>query len=383
MRRCLLAIIVTALLAVQSLYSVGQPAKAEAAIAEIMQQHEVAGLSVAVVKKGKIIYTHAFGKKNIEKQLPLEENDIFRIASISKSFSATAIMQLVEAKKLSLDDNVSNLVGFTVRHPEFPNTVITLRMILSHRSAINDSQGYFTLDAINPAKNTNWQKCYSEYEPGTGYRYCNLNYNMAGTIIEKISGERFDRYIQKHILEPLDLYGGYWVDGLDSTRFTTIYEYDDSLKKLVAQPMAYAPRRDEINNYVMGYSTPIFSPTGGMKISAPDLARYMIMHMNRGKANGRRIIKKKNAITMQTPLSEKEGYGLAISTTDKLIAGKTLKGHTGSAYGLFSAMFFDPKEKWGLVVINSGSKPGYTNGYHTVIRKTVNALYEFMIKEKE
>jgi CubicO group peptidase (beta-lactamase class C family) len=383
MPRFLLFMVCTALLFMQSLFSIAQPAKAEDSIAAILQQHEVMGLAVAVVKKGKLVYTHSFGWKNKELNQPLQDDNLFRIASISKSFSATAIMQLVEAKKISLDDDISKLVGFTVRHPKFPNTVITLRMILSHRSAINDSQGYFTLDAINPAKNINWQKCYSEYEPGTGYRYCNLNYNMAGTIIEKISGERFDRYIQKHILEPLDLYGGYWVDGLDSTKFTTIYEYSDSLKKLVGQPMAYAPRRDEINNYVMGYSTPIFSPTGGMKISAPDLARYMIMHMNKGKANGRRVIKKKSAITMQTPLSEKEGYGLAISTTEKLITGKTLKGHTGSAYGLFSAMFFDPKEKWGIVVINSGSKPGYTDGYHTVIRKTVNALYEFMIKEKE
>jgi CubicO group peptidase (beta-lactamase class C family) len=181
----------------------------------------------------------------------------------------------------------------------------------------------------------------------------------------------------------LNLYGGYWIDGLDSTRFVTIYEYDDSLKKLIPQPMAYAPRREEVNNYVMGYTTPIFSPTGGMKISAPGLARYMIMHMKLGKANGRRIIKKKNALTMQTPLTEKEGYGLAIATTDKLIAGKTLKGHTGSAYGLNSAIYFDPKEKWGVVVICSGSRAGYSDGYHTVIRKTVNALYEFMIKKKE
>ncbi|HRE39619.1 MAG TPA: serine hydrolase domain-containing protein, partial [Chitinophagaceae bacterium] len=340
MRRFFLMSLLAASLVTLSLHSVAQPSRAEDSIATIMQQHEVMGLAVAVVKKGKLVYTHSFGLKNKELNQPLQEENLFRIASISKSFSATAIMQLAEAKKLSLDDDVSNLVGFTVRHPKFPNTIITLRMILSHRSAINDSQGYFTLDAINPAKNANWQKCYSEYEPGTGYRYCNLNYNMAGTIIEKISGERFDKYIQKHILEPLGLYGGYWVDGLDSTRFASIYEYDDSLKTLVAQPMAYAPRRQEIGSYVMGYSTPIFSPTGGMKISAPDLARYMIMHMKMGKANGKRIIKKKSAITMQTPLSEKEGYGLAIATTDKLIAGKTLKGHTGSAYGLYSAMYF-------------------------------------------
>lgn len=382
MRRFFLMSLLAASLVTLSLHSVAQPSRAEDSIATIMQQHEVMGLAVAVVKKGKLVYTHSFGLKNKELNQPLQEENLFRIASISKSFSATAIMQLVEAKKLSLDDDVSNLVGFTVRHPKFPNTIITLRMILSHRSAINDSQGYFTLDAINPAKNANWQKCYSEYEPGTGYRYCNLNYNMAGTIIEKISGERFDKYIQKHILEPLGLYGGYWVDGLDSTRFASIYEYDDSLKTLVAQPMAYAPRRQEIGSYVMGYSTPIFSPTGGMKISAPDLARYMIMHMKMGKANGKRIIKKKSAITMQTSLSEKEGYGLAIATTDKLIAGKTLKGHTGSAYGLYSAMYFDPNEKWGIVVITNGCRPGYTDGYNTVIRKTVNVVYNHIVSEK-
>jgi CubicO group peptidase (beta-lactamase class C family) len=382
MRRFLLFMVYTVVFFWQSLCSLAQPARAEDSIAAIMQQHEVMGLSVAVVKKGKLVYTHSFGWKNKELNQPLQEESLFRIASISKSFSATAIMQLAEAKKLSLDDDVSKLVGFTVRHPKFPNTVITLRMILSHRSAINDSQGYFTLDAINPAKNTNWQKCYSEYEPGTGYRYCNLNYNMAGTIIEKISGERFDKYIQKHILEPLGLYGGYWVDGLDSTRFASIYDYDDSLKTLVAQPMAYAPRRQEIGSYVMGYSTPVFSPTGGMKISAPDLARYMIMHMKLGKAGGRRIIKKKSAITMQTPLSEKEGYGLAIATTDKLVAGKTLKGHTGSAYGLYSAMYFDPNEKWGIVVITNGCRPGYTEGYNTVIRKTVNVLFRYIVSEK-
>lgn len=382
MRRFFLMSLLAASLVTLSLHSVAQPSRAEDSIATIMQQHEVMGLAVAVVKKGKLVYTHSFGLKNKELNQPLQEESLFRIASISKSFSATAIMQLAEAKKLSLDDDVSNLVGFTVRHPKFPNTIITLRMILSHRSAINDSQGYFTLDAINPAKNTNWQKCYSEYEPGTGYRYCNLNYNMAGTIIEKISGERFDKYIQKHILEPLGLYGGYWVDGLDSTRFASIYEYDDSLKTLVAQPMAYAPRRQEIGSYVMGYSTPIFSPTGGMKISAPDLARYMIMHMKMGKANGKQIIKKKSAITMQTPLSEKEGYGLAIATTDKLIAGKTLKGHTGSAYGLYSAMYFDPNEKWGIVVITNGCRPGYTEGYNTVIRKTVNVLFRYIVSEK-
>jgi len=362
-----------------SLHSFAQTEKAEAGIQEIMQQNNVVGLSVAVVKKGKIIYTHSFGMKDVESNTPLTDDCLFRIASISKSFSATSIMQLVEAKKLSLDDDVSKLVDFAVRNPRFPKTVITLRMILSHRSSINDSQGYFTLDAINPAKNPNWINCYSDYEPGTGYRYCNLNYNMVGTIIEKISGERFDQYVKHHILDPLGLYGGYCVDSLDKTRFATIYEYNVDSAKFFASPAAYAPRREEIAKYVMGYSTPIFSPTGGMKITATDLARYMIMHMNYGRGNGQRIIKKKYARQMQTKLSEEEGYGMAIMTTDKMIPGITLKGHTGSAYGLYSAMFFDPKEKFGIVVISNGCDPAYSDGFNTVIREAVNVLYSSLI----
>jgi len=376
---CFSFIVTAFFLLILSLHCAGQPDKAEAAIRDIMQQSKVVGLSVAVVKKGKLIYTHSFGLKDIDSNTPLTDDCLFRIASISKSFTATSIMQLAEAKKLSLDDDISDLVGFSIRNPKFPNTVITLRMVLAHRSSINDSQGYFTLDAINPAKNPNWANCYNAYEPGTGYQYCNLNYNMAGTIIEKITGERFDQYVKHHILDRLGLYGGYCVDSLDASRFATIYEYDDSVKSFKASPNAYAPRREEIAKYVMGYSTPIFSPTGGMKISATDLARYMTMHMNRGKANGKRIIKKNSAISMQTALSEKEGYGLAISTTAKLIAGKTLKGHTGSAYGLYSAMFFHPEEKFGIVVITNGCHPGYTDGFNTVIRKTMNCLYDNLI----
>jgi hypothetical protein len=356
-----------------------QPEKAEAGIKAIIQQTPVMGLSVAVVKNNKIIYTHSFGTKSNEENTPLTNDCIFRIASISKSFSATSIMQLAEQKKLSIDQDVSELIGFKVRNPKFPETVITLRLMMSHLSSINDSQGYFSLDAINPAKNPNWAKSYSNYEPGKGYAYCNLNFNMIGAIIERVSGERFDQYVINHVLNPLKLYGGYDVDQLDKSRFASIYEYKTDSIKFVLSEGAYASRAKEISNYEMGYTTPVFSPTGGMKISATDLAKYMLMHSNYGKYKGKRIIAKKSAQQMQTAMSEEEGYGFAIETTSKIIPGKTMKGHTGVAYGLFSAMFFQPEEKFGIVVISNGCAPGYSEGYNTVIRKTINCLYESLI----
>ncbi len=353
---------------------------AEAAIQGLLATTPAVGLSVAVVKGNKVFYNHSFGYKDLDKKIPLNNQDIFRIASISKSFTTTAIMQLVGKGQLNLDQDVSELVGFKVRNPKFPNKVITLKMLLSHRSSINDSEGYFSLDAIDPSKNANWNKCYNNYEPDNGYMYCNLNYNMAGSILEKITGVRFDQYIKQQILDPLGLYGGYNVNTLDSNLFAKIYEYNKDSARFIFSPNAYASRKEEISNYTMGRTTPIFSPTGGMKISAHDLAEYMIMHSQLGKHKGVRIMPKKLAKQMQEILSEEELYGMAIETTNKLIEGKSMIGHTGSAYGLYSLMFFEPKEQFGFVVITNGVDPKYQNGFNALLHKSVNVLYKAFIE---
>ena len=380
-KKLLYTALFSTVLLIASHQTIAQAEKAEAAIQQLMQTTPVVGLSVAVVKDNKIIYNHSFGYKDLEQKLPLQNDHIFRIASISKSFTTTAIMQLVAKKQISLDQDVSELVGFKVRNPKFPSTVITLKMLLSHRSSINDSEGYFSLDAIDPAKNPNWEKSYNAYEPNKGYMYCNLNYNLAGSILEKITGVRFDQYIQQQILDPLGLYGGYNVNALDSNLIAKIYEYKRDSTKFTHSPSAYAPRTEEINNYTMGRSTPIFSPTGGMKISAHDLAEYMIMHSQLGKHKGKRIIPKKLSKQMQAIISEEENYGMALETTTQLIPGKTMIGHTGVAYGLYSIMFFEPKEKIGFVVISNGCDPKTINGINGVLHKTVNILFDNLIQK--
>ncbi|HRQ51778.1 MAG TPA: serine hydrolase domain-containing protein [Agriterribacter sp.] len=368
------------LLAVWQPESFSQHRRTRLEIKKLMQEYNAVGLSVAVVKNSRMVYTRAFGLKNIAQQQPLNPADIFRIASISKSFSATAIMQLAEAGKLSLSDDVSSLVGFTVRNPAYPDIIITLRMLLSHTSSINDSRGYFKLDVINPAADPDYAGCYSNYPPGGGYRYCNLNFNIAGTIIERVSGERFDQYVVNHILKPLHLYGGYCIDSLDTSLFATLYEYDPAAQQFTPAADAYNPRREEIRDYRPGYSTPVFSPTGGMKISAQDLAVYMQMHMNMGIYNGIRIISAESAQQMQTPVSKTEPYGLALLKTGSFIPGRQLTGHTGVAYGLYSAMFFSPEDKFGLVLITNGCNAAYAEGGNPFLNAAAQVLYKNFIE---
>ena len=353
--------VLTLALAIVSLCGFTQELKTD--IKAIADKYKAVGVAYAVVKNGKIIHTDAIGYKNLSTKETLDaRRDIFRIASISKSFTATALMQLVEQGKISLDDDFGTLVGFPVRNPKFPDTQITLRMVLSHTSSINDVNGYFDLDVINPAKNVDWAKSYNNYQPGTDYEYCNLNFNMAGVVLEKLTGVRFDEYIQQQILKPLELYGGYCVDSLDNSRFVPLYGYQKATDSFEEQKAAYNPRSEEIKNYKMGQSTPIFSPTGGMKISAYDLAKYMIMHMNYGKVGKQHILSKKSSKIMQTKLSEEEGYGLALREVENFVPGYYMVGHTGGAYGLYSSMFFNPKDKFGVVVITNGCLPVYTNG---------------------
>jgi CubicO group peptidase (beta-lactamase class C family) len=347
---------------------------------KIIEESGAVGISVALVKKGKLIFTGAYGYRDLENKQPLDSKNIFRIASISKSFTATSIMQLVEERKLNLDEDVSHWIGFSVRNPKFPDNVISLRLMLSHLSSIYDSNGDFKLDVIDPNKNPNWMKAYSDYAPGDSFLYCNLNYNMVGAILERASQQRFDDYVIQQVLKPLSLYGGYDVTKLDSSRFAYIYEYNTDSKKYTRSVGAYAVRSDLKDGYQLGRTTPVFSPTGGMKISAPDLAKYMMMHMRMGKYKGGRLLSKKNAMLMQEPVSLKEPYGFALETSTTMIPGEILIGHTGVAYGLYSAMFFHPDKEYGIVVIVNGCPPEYDAGYNAVIRKAVNFLYATLIK---
>ena len=360
-----------------------QTASFEDQLQELVDTHETVGLAMVVIKDGEPVYQNAIGFKDLEQRTPLSTDDLFRIASISKSFSATAIMQLVEEGKVALDDDFGDLVGFPVRNPKFPEIPITLEMVLSHRSSINDKNGYFTLDVLDPAQNDQWADSYNDYRPGTDYEYCNLNFNMIGAVLERLTDVRFDNYIKQQILAPLDLEAGFCVDSLDQQRFAKLYQKQDG--GFQVQEAAYAPRTAEIEHYKMGITTPVFSPTGGMKISANDLAKYMTMHMNYGRFNAQQIISEESAKRMQTALSDPAHYGLALQEKNNLIDGQHMVGHTGSAYGLYSNMFFEPEKKFGFIVITNGCVPSYDENEDLILSKEViNLLYrEFVAKDDD
>ncbi len=383
-------------LAAGILASCGNPEEEAArSITAFMEESGTLGLAVAVVKDGRVVYTGSFGKRSTDKDTPLQDGDVFRIASISKSYTTSALLRLVEEGKIRLDDDVGDLVGFPVRNPLYPDIPITVKMLLSHSSSLNDSQGYFNLDVLNPKTNPDYAKSYNDYEPGTEYEYCNLGFNTLGAIIEKISDVRFDNYVRDVVINPLNLFASFNVDDLPGATFVPLYHPDTTgfsetgrigfrhSQGVYGSP---APRIDA--GYVMGYSAPMFSPTGGMKTSAMDLARYMSVHMHYGvdPRTGVRILSEDNARLMQTPVvevNEANQYGLALKRTTNLISGEVMVGHTGSAYGLLSAMFFEPEKRFGFVVMTNGTTPDYRtyiDDYAPLQREVVRILYRVFIE---
>lgn len=363
--------------------------KTDKAINEVMKEFQAVGISAVVVKDGKIVYEKAFGYANLDNQIPLTTNHFMRIASISKSFTATSLMQLVEKGIISLDDDVSNLIGFQVRNPHHPEVPITLRMVLSHTASFRDPENYSTLDHLNPAVNGDCSATYYDYAPGTGYNYSNLGLNFAGAILEKVSGVRFDRYVKENVIAPLGLHAGHNIDKLDMSKCASIYRYRDGQ---YVESSAYGSVAHRLDEYVMGYSAPMFSPTGGVKISAHDLATYMMMHMNYGELNGVRIISEESAKTMQTPVWIKltddyyeDQYGLCLMEFVDYLDDPQYNtpehypvGHTGDAYGLRSIMIWSPADGWGIVAMTNG----YIYNQDKEFPQTLaNAIYKAAIKK--
>lgn len=358
----------------------------------IMNELKPVGLSVAVVKGDKIVYANAFGARTLDPYAALDTHSVFRIASISKTFTATGLMQLYEQGKFDLDDDISAAMGFNVRNPKYPDTKITYRMLLSHTSSINDSEGYYeenALDLLNPAKNPGYANAFNDYEPGTAFEYSNLGFNTLGALLERLSGERFDKYMEKNVTGKIGMNTGFMANHLPDDVFAALYTLDADSAWAVQFPVSRYKLNDSLlcDGYIPGYSTPRFSPTGGVKTNPSDLAKFMKIHMGNGESDGVRLLKKETVEMMHTPVlpdSMGNGYGMNFLTSSRLIPTEIMIGHTGSAYGLYSAMFFNKEKTFGIIMMTNGYGGGErVNGFIRIQSDVINALYDIFIKGTE
>lgn len=352
----------------------------------VMKSYDAIGISVVVVKDNQICYKNTIGYNpdynDTTRRVLISDNAVYWWASVSKTFISTAVMQLVERKKVSLNDDVNKYLDFNVRNPRFPLTPITIQMLLCHRSSLNDNKYSWGFDMLMPDKNKDWKNNYNQYEPGKGYDYCNLNYNLLAAIIEKATNTRFDDYIGKNITEPLSIYGSFNKLRLDSSLFVKTYSYNQEKKIYEKYHFRRHYDSESLGEYVLGNSTPTFSPAGGMRTTVEGLARWMMVHMNYGTYKNRQILSKESELLMWEPKGPESRYGFAFSHYDKVVKGENFVGMTGGSCGIHSAMFFNPEKKFGFVVICNGCTSKSANGAE-MNYKIVRVLYKHLIEGKK
>lgn len=352
-----------------------------------MKRNGAVGVMCAVVKDNQIVYVGEFGAiDTLGTPFSGRHDEICRLASVSKSYAATALMCLVDEGKINLDDDVQKYLGIAVRNPKYPDDPITVRMFLNHTSSIRDYNNTLTLAELDPARNEEWYAHYMDHKPGTFFKYSNLCYNLVACIVEAASGERFDKFCNEHIFTPLNLTASWNPADLDSTKFVPLWHYDKNFKRFKKMPSAYKGLKNGGKGYRLVENANQFVACGGMKTTIVSLARYMMMHMGDGQLDGVRVISEESSRLMKTGTvigdetgGVKRNYGLGLSqyVPDAWVPGKPVTGHRGSIKGLGTNMHFNQEEGWGICTICNG----FTTSSDVVSHELVQILYKTFLAE--
>lgn len=290
-------------------------------------QNDAPGVAVLVAKNGKIIYDKAFGKANLELNVPMSTNDVFEVGSITKQFTAAAILMLAEEGKLSVHDEITRFL------PDYPTHghKITIHHLLTHTSGIKDAIGVDSI--VNKYMRTDmkplefidkFKNLPPDFAPGEKYKYNNTGYFILGYIIEKASGMTYPEFIEKEIFKPLGMEHSY---------------YCSNTKLIRNRASGYTKTKDGFEN------APFLSMTlpyaaGGIMSSVHDLLIW-----NRAM-KGNYLLSKKSremAFTNYTTNDGKKinyGYGWGIGK----LRGSNMIEHGGSIFGYKSMALWLPDE---------------------------------------
>lgn len=394
-----------------SCQSLDRYARLEVTLSELQKTYDIAGMSVMLLKDDDVLFSGAYGLRDVHRNLPVDAHTQYRVASISKMVTATALMQLHERGLLDLDDDVSHHLGFALVNPRFPDEKITFEMLLSHTSSLRDGKGYaqFLTDSYTKRPPPDIRELLitggvyfttdmydSLHSPDQSYfEYANINFGIIGTLIEEISGERFDRYCKRHILDPLGMDASFNVRDLsDIDDLAVLYRKPDSI--WVAQKDDYSgirPPPVEMDDYVLGRNGVVFAPQGGLRTSAADLSKFMRVHMNGGAVDSVRVLESGTVARMFDPVWVYDGkngdtlngmfkqYGLGTHLSRDFVPGEPLAGHSGLAYGLVANMYFSKEKRIGMIfILNGGSLVDGDSGWTRVEEDVMRFCYREMMR---
>ncbi|MEI6387703.1 MAG: serine hydrolase, partial [Spirochaetota bacterium] len=380
-----------------------------------------------------------------ERNKAIDMDSKFRVASISKPVCALGAMILVDEGLLDLEADLSDYLGFAFRNPAFPDSAITAAMLLSHTSSLRDDDGYNLpfprrlVDHVGPEASGrgHWagagdhaDSSGRDLSPGSYFCYCNLNFGVLATLMERLSGKRFDLYMRERIFEPLGIDAGYNVLNLSDAgfaRLSTLYramdpqgrwdalgpwypQIDDygGIKPACGCRLEEGHGLEEVEAYEPGTNGSLFGPQGGLRISARELGTILRLFLNSGEVDGVRLVSEHAIRLMMTSRwtwnpDSRNGSLYGVSTResglglmrmagfrnelggDRLLSAGGLQPwcHHADAQGLLGGLAFDIAEGWGYVYLIGGtqSRPEKVRGSYSSSYRCEEEIQAAIVEE--
>lgn len=311
----------------------------------ICEKYGAVGVQVAIIKNGKLWGTYEYGIARKEGEVPVTADTKFRVASLSKLVTDIVFMRLCEEGSVDLDADISSYLGFKVRNPNHPESVITPAMLMSHTSSIIDSQDFLSSRLNGSSERIEnllaRSDSFSYSKPGEEFSYSNFSVALIGCICEKATGKAFDALAHEYIFKPMSIDASYLASNLQNQ--SLLAELYGMGGYSVEQQMSQTAHSE------LGQTHHLVQ--GNLTISAKDYINIAAMLSNGGvAADGTRLLSKESVDKM---LSDPVGFGF--TKNEGLVENKVFCTHTGSNFGMFSSYAIDPESGLGVVVLSTGT----------------------------
>lgn len=290
-------------------------------IPHLLEKHKVPGVAIAIVHNGKIVLTKGYGLKDVKNNLPVKQETVFQVASISKSLTAWGVMKLVEREKIDLDAPVENyLTRWNLPQSEYNNSDVTIRRLLSHSAGLS-LQGYLGFHPNNQlpsieeslaGKTGGVGKVYIKYEPGSRFSYSGGGYTLLQLVIEEVSGKKFEDYMEEEIIIPLEMENSSFICKEKISYKTSI---------------GYTLSGKELPNYLFTAKA-----AAGLYSTVFDMAKWICATIKGYREDGdaKTILDRQTLNLMFTPVMNEYGFGYII---ENLPNGEKFINHPGGNAG--------------------------------------------------
>jgi CubicO group peptidase (beta-lactamase class C family) len=319
---------------------------------------DVPGLSIVIVKDGKVVIMKGFGVRDLQSQKPVDENTLFMIASNTKLFTGTSLALLETRGKISLNDKITKYFPGYRLYDTLTTNLVTVRDLLTHRIGTKTFQGDFTFWNTSLSREEIMKRM-RLLKPSQGFRqdygYCNSCFLTAGQIIPVVTGQQWENFVHDSIIVPLEMNSTMVLStGVEKQSNVAIPYTNSYTNQLKQVPF------DNWNN---------LAPAASIISNVSDLAHWLLMQLDSGRYNGKQIlpwqaVQKTRDINIVTNSRKSavypmhiRGYGLGLNVAD--YNGRQVYWHTGGAGGMVSNVCFVPEEKLGIAILTNNDNQNF------------------------